>query len=128
MIDVASYLPHDKRDIDVPVNNAVAEEKTFEAGFNVMSQRLKDPWNKILKKQLNSKLIQYVRRVKTRDEANEFFLFPIELLQVLKELVRLILRFHPSDIFNHFLFCCFFSILFHGSFSLCDIDVKIVEI
>lgn len=44
MIDVASYLPHDKRDIDVPVNNAVAEEKTFEAGFNVMSQRLKDPW------------------------------------------------------------------------------------
>ena len=74
MIDVASYLPHDKRDIDVPVDNAVAEEKTFEAGFNVMSQRLKDPWNKILKKQLNSKLIQYVRRVKTRDEANEFFL------------------------------------------------------
>jgi hypothetical protein len=42
--------------------------------------------------------------------------------------MRLILRFHLSNVLNHFLFCCFFSILFHGSFSLCDIDVKAVEI
>ena len=60
-----------------PVNNAAAVQKIFEAGFNVIAQsRVKDPWNKTIKKQLNRKLIKHVRKVKTRAEANEFFQDP----------------------------------------------------
>jgi hypothetical protein len=52
------------------------------------------------KETAKQKVIKYVRRVKTQDEANEFFQDLEEFDRKKKELVRLISRFHPSDVLN----------------------------